>query len=150
MNIREARPDDVTALLELGRLMHAESPYWSRLPFDAERTERTLRAVSVLVAEDDGRIVGGIGGTVVPHWSVDALVGCELFLFVHPSARGGTAAMRLIRALDAQFKSRGARLAQAGATTGVSDERVAALYERMGFERYGVGLSKMYERASDV
>lgn len=140
--IRDANLYDLPALLVLGQQMHAESPRFSRLRFSASRLESTLRLLLgsgqfVMVAEEGGRLVGGMLAVAMPHYASDDLVASDLALFVTPDARGGMAPVKLIKAYTAWADKRGAVITQVGITTGVKTETTAALYERMGLKRCG-------------
>ncbi|MEK9810941.1 MAG: GNAT family N-acetyltransferase [Candidatus Nanopelagicales bacterium] len=93
----------------------------------------------VLVHERDGTIDGGFAGLLVERWySTDRLF-TDLALFVAPTARGGLAAARLVRAAIAWCRAHGLAAGdiQFGISTGVHAEQTGALYERLGFERIG-------------
>lgn len=142
--IRNATVDDVPALVDLGRLMHAESPRFSRMTFSATRLAQTLRGLIaadqfVMVAADGGGpLVGGMVAMVMPHWASDDLMATDLALFVAPGARGALLPARLLSRYISWARERGAVLIQAGLTTGVETETTARLYERMGLVRCGV------------
>lgn len=144
--IRAATPHDIPALVALGRLMHAESPIYSRLRFDADILARNLKAVMTSphgfsqVCEIDGELAGGMVAAAVPHWCSPDLVACDLALFIHPEHRGGTAAVRLLTAYRDWAGDTGAVLVQFGVMTGVNVERTQAMCERLGWERQGVVL----------
>lgn len=151
MGIRVATLADLSRLLELGELLHNESPRWSRLSFSRTRAGQALRDLidnpasgAVFVAEHDGVIVGGIAGMVAQHWSSDDLVAQEVSFFMAPAARGNMMAARLVCALRAWAELRGAKWLQAGTSTGLEPERTAQLYERLGFTRCAIGLEVVY------
>lgn len=142
--IRDATDDDVPALLALGRLMHAESPRFSRLDFSAPRLAGTLRGLiaggqfMLVGTSDSGKILGGMAAMLLPHWCSDDLVATDLALFIAPEARGGLLPARLLSRYVRWARARGAVLIQAGVTTGVETETTARLYERTGLTRCGV------------
>lgn len=142
--IRDATFDDLPQLVELGRVMHAESPRFARLTFSAGRLHLTLAALIeagqfLRVGTDEaGAVVGGMAGMVTQHWASDDLVANELALFVAPEYRGGLLAVRLLTRYLQWAAERGAVIIQAGVTTGVDTETTARLYERMGLKRCGV------------
>lgn len=144
--MRPAALEDVPALVELGRLMHAESPRWSRLPYSAERVSSTLRTLIespdglVLVADRSGKLVGGILGLMSWDWMSDQRTAQELALFMLPEYRGSITPCRLVAGLVAWAKIKGAQWIEAGVSTGVSVERTARLYEALGFERSAIVL----------
>lgn len=152
MPIRKALLEDLPVLLQLGELMHAESPRYSRLTFSMERAGKTLRFLIenaegvVFVAEEAGQIIGGIGGLASAHWSSEDVVADEVFFFLLPNRRGRFAASRLICALRAWADLRGAHWLSAGLSTGLPPERMAALYKRLGFTPVSLGLEVTYKK----
>ncbi len=141
--IRQAAIADVPRLVELGAQMHAESPRFSRLAFDAEKLAAFLGSavnaphVLVLVAERDDQIVGGFVGLALEHWCSRDLVATDLALFIEPRKRGGLIASRLVRAYLDWAERRGAKLIQLGITTGVATLATERLYEVLGLSRCG-------------
>ncbi|CAJ0800794.1 hypothetical protein LMG18090_04047 [Ralstonia mannitolilytica] len=146
MSIRVATQADVPRILDLGEEMHAESPRWSRLSFSRERAGETLHTLLtsddgvVYVAERGGEIIGGIAGAIGPHWSSDDRLAREVSLFITKEARGSLAASRLIVALQAWAKLRGAIWTDVGTSTGLDPEVTARLYELHGAVRCSIGL----------
>jgi GNAT superfamily N-acetyltransferase len=149
--IRRATPADICAIVELGRAMHAESPTHSRLSFsDARVTQlvasmiaRPLTAL-VLVSENDGAIDAGALAHIEPHWYSEDLVAQELAVYVAPNKRGTLRAARLVASIDAWARAMGAKLLQAGCTTGVAVNRTIELYEHLGFSRVAIGVERVY------
>lgn len=150
MSIRVATLDDLTRILDLGELLHKESPRWSRLSFNRLKARTMMRAIIespcgvIFVAERNGIVVGGIAGVAEPHWSSDDIVANEISFFMSEEARGTMAATRLICALRAWAEIRGAKWLHAGTSTGLDPERTAGLYERLGFSRCAIGLEAVY------
>lgn len=70
-SIRAAVEADIPALVELGRAMHAESPRYSKLAYNAEKVAalaaRIVPSGGALVAENNGILVGMMVGFVVAH-----------------------------------------------------------------------------------
>lgn len=144
--IEPGKPSDIEGLVELGRAMASESPRWNRLAYSAERVRNTITSLMstseglVLVARRDGLLVGGILAIAAPNWMSEELIAQELAFFILPQYRGTFTATRLVCAMAAWSKAKGARWIEAGVSTGVHTERTAALYERLGFRHYMVGL----------
>ncbi|WP_368647805.1 N-acetyltransferase family protein [Castellaniella ginsengisoli] len=145
--MRPATLEDVPALVEMGAGMAAESPRWNRLTYSGERVGNTLRNLIespdglVLVGERSGGLIaGGIAAIASPNWMSEEMIVQELALFVRPEFRGSILACRLICGLAEWAKLKGARWVEAGVSTGVSPERTAALYQRLGFKAFMVGL----------
>lgn len=150
MGIRIATTEDLPRMLDLGELMHAESPRWSRLKWNRDKAGQYLQklidgAGIIYLAERDGVVLGGIAGTLTAHWASDDLLADEVVFFLAPAARGNMLAARLVCALRSWAELRGAKWLQAGTSTGVEPERTAQLYESMGFVRCAIGLEAVYE-----
>jgi hypothetical protein len=147
MAVEPATLEDIPSMVELGRLMHAESPRWSRLPYSAERVGATIKALiespdglALVARRPGGRIVGGIAAIAVQSWVSDELMAQELALFVRPEFRGSILACRLICGFVEWARIKNARWVEAGVSTGITPERTAALYQRLGFKAFMVGL----------
>jgi len=140
--IRSATYDDMGALLLLAEQMHAESDY-RRYPFAIDKMARLFGALidgqgCVLVAEHAGQLVGVMAGFCEESWFTPAKVAGEYGVYVTPDSRGAAHAAALVRAFCDWAEGQGADLIQVGVTTGVTTERTAALYERLGFRRTGI------------
>lgn len=150
MPIRPATLDDLPRILDLGELMHHESPRWSRVAFSRPRAADFIARLilnewgCVFLAEKDGVVIGGIAGTALPHWASDDILADEASFFMLPEARGSMAGVRLIGALKEWAGARGAKWLNAGTSTGLDPERTAGLYERLGFSRCAIGLEVNY------
>lgn len=145
MGIRQATLDDLPALINLGELMHAESPRFSSITFSTVRLGHTLAALVqspmgfVWVTETEaGEVVGAMVATAFQHWASDDLMTTDLALFLAPEHRGGTAAARLARKYHQWARDLGAKLIQQGVTTGVHTDQTVQLLERLGMKRCGV------------
>lgn len=144
MTIRAATMDDIGRMVELGRGMHAESPSFRGLGFDEGKVRAHLahaigQGCALLHVTDAGLIDGGFAGVVVERWfSRDPML-VDLALFVEETQRGGIVAARLLRSVKAWCERRGLapEAVQLGISTGVHADKTGALYERMGFERFG-------------
>lgn len=111
--IRHATHEDIGACLEMGLAFFAESGLAAETSFDATTTARTLAHLIdaadgvLLVAEADG-IIGMAGALSYPHYfNADSLTAQELFWWVRPDSRGGSAGVRLLQALEAWAKGQG-------------------------------------------
>lgn len=146
--IRPATRDDIPALIELGRAMHAESPRFSRHPYSPAKTAGTIDFLlangAVFVAVKGGQAVGMMGGMVAPGWFTDEATAIELAVYVTPEHRGLIGA-RLIRTYEAWAFAHGAAEVVLGITTGIHTERTAAFYERLGYQRAGITTVKRRE-----
>jgi GNAT superfamily N-acetyltransferase len=90
-----------------------------------------------LVAEEDGRVVGMLGGYLTDYFFCDETVACDMALFVEKDYRLGTAAVRLIQAFRDWARARGAREVCLAVSTAVNIDVTGRFYEKMGFARVG-------------
>lgn len=141
MTIRKAAADDLDRLVELGALMHAESRY-AALRFNRDKVRALLAQLMqtgfVVVAEREGRIIGGFAGVVAPHWFSDDKIASDLALFIEPGERGGMAVVRLVRAFLDYAQRHGAVTIDIGVNTGVHTEQTGQLFERLGGKLAGL------------
>ncbi len=129
--IREAREADLSRLVEMGQRFLRESSYKAHLSDNPEQMRKLARELtdrnSVLVAEEDGQIIGMLGFLIYPHFlSGDLTVG-EVFWWVEPQHRG--AGLKLLRETENRARLAGASHVQMIAP----NERVAGLYKRLGY-----------------
>jgi GNAT superfamily N-acetyltransferase len=147
VSIRQAVAADVPALMVLGKAMHAESPRFSHLRFNAAKAEallvRLLPGGGALVAERDGIIVGMMAGYTVPLWFSDDVIASDFVLYLIPEERRkGRAAFMLVRAFENWAIAQGAVDIAPSTTTGVDPEGTARFYEKLGYGRTGISLFK--------
>jgi len=92
--IRDARVSDIPALIRLGALFHGEINIADIAPYDPESCIRILQGhidnplACVLVSEAEGRIIGVIGGCIVPiWWNFNLQAAQQMYYFVERSSR---------------------------------------------------------------
>lgn len=86
------------------------------------------------VAEDGGKIVGGIGVALVQALTVrDMMLGQELFWYVAPAHRNSSVAIKLLKHALEWAKQSGASAFGISLLVGSMPDTVASIYERMGF-----------------
>lgn len=138
-NVRRARPEDFPVLVELGRAMQQESPRYRGLSFVDERCLKLLGFLCtsphgvVLVAENDGQIVGMIVGFASQHFFSEDWTAGELVVYVTPEYRGGSCAVKLIRQYEEWAMSLGVKDISLGISTEIDTDRTADFYGRMGY-----------------
>jgi GNAT superfamily N-acetyltransferase len=135
--IRAAQLTDVPAIVEIGAVLHCTSVYRD-IAFNRDKVADLMRSLIngagvVFVAERDGVVVGGMAGGVTAHWFSDELVGFEYSFFVLPEARHGLIATKLLLAMKAWCKAKGAKTLRIGITTGINVEGTSRFYRHMGF-----------------
>lgn len=141
VKVRPAKRADLTAIMELGKLLHAESRYRT-LSFSPTKVSDTFNTLlkgagCVFVAELKGKIVGGIAGWLSPTWYGVEQSLMEVALFITPEHRHGAVAESLIMAFVSFGKRQGCTLIQSGVVSGVEQEKTEALYQRLGGQKHG-------------
>ncbi len=134
---------DIDALMELGRLNHAESSY-ANMPLDEahlrQRAREALRQrgrYALLLAERDGRAVGMLVAFCDRHLLSNTRGVTVYTWFVKPDARGGMAAIKLLRGVKRWAGARDARNIYLNVTSGVDVRRTDRLLKRLGFQFIG-------------
>jgi len=150
-SLRIATEADLSALVEMGRSMHAESPRFRHLDFSAEKAARFALALisspegRAVIAEKDGHIVGMFLGFVTEHYFGGDRMASDLALYVVPEERGGTAGVRLIKDFEGWARETGAVECVIGVNTGLTVERTKGLLEKMGYAMSGVTMRKGFD-----
>ena len=135
MTVREATPDDDFDILVLTRQFMREAPHFFK--FNKERCSNFLLRVGsspdmvAFVSEDEDGINGFILGLYTDHAFNDAKVAAELGWFMTKDKRGGTQAIRLVKAFEQWAKDIGAEYVAMCDIIGLSD--LANLYDRSGY-----------------
>ena len=121
--IRPATDADVTAVL--GLWAEAASPHAS-MPNEPEAVERLLEHEALLLAEQDGSLVG----VLIAAW--DGWRGNMYRLAVHPEHRREGVARALVESGEETLRSRGAR--RVTALVAREDAAARALWLELGYE----------------
>lgn len=141
--IRNATREDLPALVDLSRQMVQESPRYSRLTFAPWKLEHLLGALIdspdgfVMVADLEGELVGVMAAMVSDHWMAVERMASDFGLFILPGYRGGTSAMRMVRAYLEWARARGAAEITLGISTDVQSEQTARFYQSLGLRQFG-------------
>ena len=145
MDIRRIAREDFDPLLCFSDLMREESPAYREARLDPEKLCRLGEAMLAeperfcgLVAWKQGRVIGMLAGYLSEPFFGPGVVAADLAVFVPPDQRGGVTAVALIKRFEAWAMEHGAQAVQLGITTGVHQDRTAALYQRLGFAPFGV------------
>lgn len=142
MIVRRLRDEDVTAVQRMAaRFLSPEGPYGDRFHADPERIAALVgllmdadHARAGFIAEQNGTPVGMFGVFCLTHPITGDEMASELCWWVEPEMRGSSVGLTLLRAAESWAREQGAALLEMIAPS----ERVAALYERLGFERTDV------------
>ncbi len=143
MLVRLGREEDITAMLDLGIVMHRESGYRD-YPLSIDKLHSVLLyaitspdGLCITAVSETGEVVGGFIGGFNEHWFGHTRVAYDLALFLHPDHRGGSAGVRLLKKAFEVAKERGAVDMIVSNSTGYETERVEKLYEFVGMTRLG-------------
>lgn len=141
--IRPAHAGDIPRLVDLGAVMHSESPRFRDFAYQRERVVSMIEWLMgspqglVLVADQQFEgVIGGIMAMTMPHYACELVQASDLALFVHPEFRGGSAALRLVRGYLDWARDMGAE-PSIGVNTGVQPERTGKLLAALGAEQTG-------------
>lgn len=140
--IRNARHGDIESLVDLASTMHQES-WFAKYMFNREKVGNVIRNLIdspdgfVIVYEEGGELQGGFVGGIAEHFFGECRYAFDLGVFVKPEKRGSLGGAKLIREYVAQAIERGVDEVLIANSTGIDTERVAALFERLGFVRTG-------------
>ena len=147
MRIEPVRHDTVAHAVQLGKEVIDQSQLGIIGPdFDWDHSLATVRSYvdnpnqyMRLAVDDDDSVLGFVGGRVVQFFHSPQLMGVEDVWYVRETVEGrakiGMALMRgfVSWALDAKK----ALFVQSGDIAGINSEAVWALYNHMGFTRFG-------------
>jgi predicted N-acetyltransferase YhbS len=138
--IRKAQPEDLPALLDMGRDFFDHSANSAFTTFDENSLTATLIALmsgvaggSLLVAESDGEVVGMAACVVFPFYANHStLISQELFWWVKPEHRKGIGGA-ILDELEAEAKRKGAKIFIGANLSGERSAAFERLYRRRGY-----------------
>lgn len=143
-NVRFATTNDVAEIVHVGRIMHAESPRFSKFPYSPKKVTEFTAALMlssvgcVIVAEQkDVGIIGFYGGFIAEHYFSEAKFAADAAVFVAPAYRGGSAFVRMAMMFEEWARSHGAVEFAPGISTEVSPDKVLRMYEKLGYRLSG-------------
>ncbi|WP_135078549.1 GNAT family N-acetyltransferase [Terasakiella sp. SH-1] len=133
---------DIDKMIDLGRKLHAES-WYRHLPMDDARMQeighRGLKDGNpgLIIAERGDEMVG-MAIVVLGEYYFSAVRTATVQLFyVIPEARGGSAALNLLRALRLWAKEAEANDLHVNVTTGIEPVRTDHMLRKLGFKQTG-------------
>lgn len=137
MTIRHATADDLDALVALGERFHAASPFATVAAYEPDAVRalvaEAMRVGVVLVAAEDGAIVGGLMGVRQGPWfAPSAPCAVELAWWVDEPARG-TAGVRLYRAFEVWAREQGVSAVVMSDLVVNGEPSTGALFDRLGY-----------------
>jgi GNAT superfamily N-acetyltransferase len=140
--IRQAIPNDIFHLIDMGEAFHREAGIAARderLAFDRDSFAYTaallMDAKLLLVMEDDtGTPVGMAAADGAPCWfNRNCVLGRELLWYVQPAHRKGKDSRHLLGALEDLAKARGIHLFDVVAEEGERSDALGRLYRRADY-----------------
>lgn len=143
MVIRPATENDVGDMGACAMRMFYESPHYRQFSIDAQKVVNMLCWLIdsedgiAIVAEHDGKIVGGFIGSIATHWFGNHRAASDMALFVDKDHRRGRLAINIVNAAIQEAATKGADELIIANTTGVESDRVEKLFQHVGFERLG-------------
>lgn len=142
--MRDLELSDVDFIIRSLQQMRTESPVYGECADDPEYVASTLRNL-ILCDVMYGVVAPGKGFllyTMQPTWFCADVYANEQLMYVHPDYRGGSTAFKLILSFVNAAEDAKCKYCAAGASSGINDERVLKLYQRIGFKpwKHGVRL----------
>ncbi|WP_288791489.1 GNAT family N-acetyltransferase [uncultured Chitinibacter sp.] len=144
IQIRLAIAEDIPVLVAMGRQALEETRYQA-FKFDETKVRKSAEAYmadqrgkyGILVAVDDGKIVGYLFAMAEAYWFCDSVVATNISWFVLPEARGTSAATKLVLGFQRWAKNRGADEVRLMVSSGYLIDRTDKMLRRMGFSHVG-------------
>ncbi|MES2904551.1 MAG: GNAT family N-acetyltransferase [Pseudomonadota bacterium] len=137
--IRAATPADIETIVGMGREFHSAAGWGDIADYDDTTTALTLRnmidseAMVLLVAEQDGEVVGMAGGGMAPLYFNHAhRIGQEIFYWINPEARNGIG-KHLLDELENTARAAGCQSWIMVALDNVRPEVTGRLYRMRGY-----------------
>lgn len=137
--IRLATPDDVPALVDMGREFHGAAGWADITAFVDADCATTLAnmiyndSAIVLVAVEGEQVIGMAGGVTTPiYFNYGHRSGQELFFWMRPDARTGEGA-RLLAALENEARALGCESWVMLSLENIRPQATGALYKRRGY-----------------
>jgi len=133
-HVRNAAESDLPRVAELGRRFLLEGPYRDELADNPEKALEMAKQIlsntngRILVAENEGRVIGAFSFFAYPHLFSGEFTAVELIWYVEPEHRAGGIALRLLAEAEKQAKELGCVRMQLTAPS----EEVGKLYRYCG------------------
>lgn len=146
--VRFAELKDVADVVHLGIEMHAESPRFAPMEYDCDKVATLITRLieapvgCVLVAEEEGKIIGMLGGVVSEQFFGASKTASDFAWFVTKAHRIGTPALKLLAGFEKWAGEQGAFEVAIGIGTGVHAEKTKALLGLRGYEDSGTAMTK--------
>lgn len=148
--IRFATEQDIPALAELGRHMHAITRFRT-MPYDAQRVQQSLHTAFTqgqgkyvcMVADSSSQpVVGVLLAVLEQHIFSPQPVASIMHYDVLPQYRMGGYGLRLLKAFEQWCKNRQVAEINFGINSGMDHEKVGRFAQRMGYQMIGANYAK--------
>ena len=150
MTVRPAETKDAEKIVDLGQVMHEESVFSDHqldrdhlisYAFNAIRDPKNFGFF--VNEDDDGEINGAVLGYIGSHYFAPKVkVAYDFINYVHPSKRGGIAAVRLLKKYEEWAKKAGASEIVFGVSAGINNDRAEKFYRGLGYAQSAVIFKK--------
>jgi GNAT superfamily N-acetyltransferase len=142
--------EEAERMIELGRLMHSESPAYKNMEFDEARMRAYARMAidnpqdwGVFYVEDDEETVAMIAVFVSPKWfSGSYREANDMVFYARQDRRGGLAAARCLKAVEDWASKNNVDAVTITVSAGINDNAAVRLCQGVGFSQAGVIMSK--------
>lgn len=136
--IRQAKPDDVPRVMEMVTAFLNATSYKTITPDRDLLGHRIAGFISgltgkLLLAEQDGQVVGMIAAVVYPHLLTGVMQGSEIVWWVDEDARKSGAGLQLLAAAETWYRAMGAETSH---VVSWGDDRLDRLFTRIGYQPY--------------
>lgn len=136
--IRKGTHDDVAAVVAMGATMHEQSAF-RHVVYVPEKVSDFIHLHVdhgfFMVAEVDGKVVGGMLGDCMILWFTTDITGLEYAFYVQEENRNGLIAAKLVAEFIRWCKAAGAKQIRPAIATG--NQALGRLYEAYGFKPVG-------------
>lgn len=149
MKVRNATLADVPAIVAMAEQFYATTSYPGWAGFNAETVRDLAEKLTtdhvMLVAEDDGAVVGMVGLFAAPFlFNHEVTAAYEVVWWVNPDAQGNGAGKALLAAIEPACRAKGCQAIQMVHLSS-SPPQAAAIYERMGYTHTESSYTKIME-----
>jgi GNAT superfamily N-acetyltransferase len=140
--IRAIKTTDIPSLVRLGDSMHRLGIY-ADYNFDPAKLASHIKKFTVspdatgFVYVKDGQVVGAILGYLDRHYFGHDLIAIQNGFFIEPEARGGMAAVRLMKAFHKWAQDQDVSCISFATSQSGKDDRWLKFCENMGYEHVG-------------
>jgi len=137
--IRKAELKDIDAVVELTKDFFEESISDYGLTLDditiRETISNYIKNLVGIVAEDEGKVIGVIGGMLLPSiFNKNQLIGQETVWYVQKNYRNGSVGLKLIKSFEDECKSRGTDLIIMGLMGNLNTEILDKYYKKRNYK----------------